>query len=102
MQEPSSPIVPAVPQRSRVRAKALLLTAVFAICGYAYALDLTQSMLPFAIASVAAIGLYFVRCETCKSSIYYERGGTRHFPASLYSVRFLLQRKCPVCSMRRL
>jgi hypothetical protein len=85
-----------------VRLKVLLLFSVFVVSALAMDSGFVRSDLPLAIAAIAAVGVYFVRCETCRSTIYYERGGSRHVPVGPYASRFMFQKRCPVCSQGRL
>jgi di/tricarboxylate transporter len=54
----------------------------------------------FAIAGVSATLFYFVRCEQCKSSIYYSAGGKRSL-LLLGAPGFLMAKKCPICGKLR-
>jgi hypothetical protein len=53
-----------------------------------------------AVAGASALLFYFVRCEKCKSSIYYTAGGKRHL--FLWGApRFLMANECPICGLIR-
>jgi hypothetical protein len=53
-----------------------------------------------AAAGASAVLFYFIRCEKCKSSIYYTAGGKRHL--FLWGApRFLMANECPICGLIR-
>jgi hypothetical protein len=89
---------------SMVRVKYLILAAIF-LSGYI--VIPTASSPPthfwiFAAMGVASMLFYFVRCETCHSSIYYTAGGKRNFFVGGSSTwRFIVASKCPVCGRKR-
>jgi hypothetical protein len=89
--------------RSMVRVKAASLAALFLACW------VTLKLWPnwhdnalFAVAALSAVLFYFIRCETCHSSIYYRRGGRRAFPAGLGAFALLTKKRCPECGMDRI
>jgi hypothetical protein len=45
--------------------------------------------------------VYLIRCESCKSSIYYRAGGTRMLVQTPSSYGFLSARHCPYCGLER-
>ncbi len=61
-----------------------------------------HKLIIFLIAAGISVMPYFIRCETCKSSIYYVTGGKRNLfftRSSLYG--FLFAGQCPYCGMQR-
>lgn len=88
--------------RSSVRVKAAALFGGFVVCLICLRLGLWSQAVLFGIAAVCAVGVYFVRCEQCKSSIYFVTGGSRRFPAGPSAYRFLLSASCPYCGRPRL
>jgi hypothetical protein len=54
----------------------------------------------FAGAGVSAMLFYFVRCEQCKSSIYFTAGGTRNLRL-LGAPGSLMAKRCPICGKLR-
>jgi 4-hydroxybenzoate polyprenyltransferase len=89
--------------RSMVRIKAAILAAVF------LASSVVLTIVPhwhddalLAVAGCAAILFYFVRCESCHSSIYYRRGGRRAFPAGPNALAVLASKRCPECGRERI
>ena len=58
-----------------------------------------DSAIAFGVAMICAVSTWFIRCERCHSSIYYEAGG-RRFPS--YGAMFLIRNRCPHCGLERL
>jgi hypothetical protein len=85
-------------KRSLVRIKAVLLHIVFLCCAIALANRSDHVLALMGIAGASAILVYFVRCESCKSSIYYRAGGERYPPNPS---RFLYSARCPYCELKR-
>jgi len=56
----------------------------------------------FVVAAVAAVLVYFVRCESCHSSIYYRAGGERSLFVGKTSILVLVGKHCPVCGLERI
>jgi hypothetical protein len=86
-------------RRSWYRVKTVALTATFAACWLAGFVGTAAH--GFAVASIAAISvmfLYFVRCERCRSSLYYRAGGAR----APWKVSFLWAKRCPCCELERI
>jgi hypothetical protein len=85
-------------RHSLVRVKAVFLCVTFLCCGILlqYLDSHRYDNALFAIAGASAILLYFVRCEQCKSSIYYTAGGKRNL-LILNALGFLTAKKCPNC-----
>ena len=80
-----------------------MLSLVFISCWFALAIGETEhTNLLIAISGASAVLNFFVRCESCKTSIYYRAGGERNFTVGPYYYRFMLAAKCPVCGLRRL
>jgi hypothetical protein len=88
--------------KSLVRAKAVLLAAIFLGCGTALKHSVAYEDTLLAIAGISAMLLWFVRCETCKSSIYYQAGGGRRLFPTYASMKFFAARRCPGCGQERL
>jgi hypothetical protein len=89
-------------RRSLDRVKAAFLFVTFLCCGILlkYFEHHRYENTLFVIAGVSAILFYFVRCEQCKSSIYYSAGGKRNL-LLLEAPGFLMARKCPICGKLR-
>jgi hypothetical protein len=89
-------------EHSLVRIKAALLVVTFLGCWILlkYFDSHRDENTLLAIAGVSAILLYFVRCERCKSSIYYTAGGKRSLRL-LGAPGFLMAKKCPICGKLR-
>jgi hypothetical protein len=106
---------PVADKLSMVRVKSVILTTVFMarwLCFAGHILAPTMVSIPsspsdyawiMAAMGSAAVLFYFVRCETCHSSIYYTAGGERtlFFGDSSSRQRFLFASKCPVCGQER-
>lgn len=99
---PSHTVISSTTSRSLVRVKALILFAVFLSCGVALKVGTPFENTLLALAGTSAVLLYFVRCEWCKSSIYYVKGGKHTFPVGTVSFRFLSRKKCPYCAGERI
>jgi DNA-directed RNA polymerase subunit RPC12/RpoP len=86
-------------KKSLVRLEAGTVLLIFVSCWLylRYISDQIDAVL--AVAGISAVSAWFIRCERCKSSIYYRAGGTR-FPS--YGVKFLITSRCPHCGLRRL
>ena len=98
-----------------VRVKSVILTAIFMAGWVSFAGHIiAPTIVPIpsspsgyvwimAAMGSAAVLFYFVRCETCHSSIYYTSGGKRTLflgdPSSRQ--RFLFASRCPVCGQER-
>jgi hypothetical protein len=81
--------------------KMVVVSVVFVALAAAIRLQLGNETLLLGFAVLVAISPYFVRCETCKSSIYYRTGGQRMFPAGPSALKFMFSRKCPYCGHER-
>src|SRR5579864_2880030 len=104
---------PVADKLSMVRVKSVILTTIFmagwvSFAGHIIAptiVPISASALVWIMAAMgaAAVLFYFVRCETCQSSIYYTAGGKRtiFFGDSSSGQRFLFASKCPVCGQER-
>lgn len=103
MEAPTSPPKPHSALRSAVRVKAAAVVLLFLIC--ALLLKITSSEkyqdIIFLVAAAICVAPYFIRCETCHSSIYYGAGGERHFFAGQRFNTFLFAARCPYCGMER-
>jgi hypothetical protein len=44
---------------------------------------------------------YFIRCENCKSSIYYRAGGKRAIFMGPSTAYFVFAKRCPCCGVVR-
>lgn len=87
---------------SLVRVKAVVLFLIFYACWlYLRYFDGPRyGNMILAVAGASALLFYFVRCEKCKSSIYYTAGGKRH--QFLWGApRFLMANECPICGLIR-
>jgi hypothetical protein len=85
--------------KSLVRVKAILLFVIFTGCWLSLKFSGKNENLFLAISGVSAVLVFFIRCEGCKSSIYYQRGERRFPPFGL--VGFLMAGQCPICGRRR-
>ena len=101
-QQQESATIPPQLGRSLFRVKIACLTLVFLGCGVGLRLGSGHDNVLIAVAGLSAVLFYFVRCESCKSSIYYRKGGERKFLFGTGSVAFLLARQCPCCGLERL
>jgi hypothetical protein len=93
------------PGKSFVRVKAVVVFTAFLGCWIAVLYGSTHGGALLAVAGAAAVLLYFVRCESCHSSIYYRAGGERTLffgpRASLRGFGFLASGRCPYCGLER-
>jgi hypothetical protein len=89
-------------KRSLVRVKAATLFVVFFSCWCAVLwAPHWHSNAVFLVAAVAAVLVYFVRCESCHSSIYYRAGSERSFFADKTALLMLVGKQCPICGLKR-
>jgi hypothetical protein len=95
------PDASSVPRRSLVRLKSVLLLTVFLGCLIALRKGSPHVIALFAVAAASSLLQYFVRCESCHSSIYYRAGGSRSLIAGPSTVRFLYSNRCPYCGLER-
>jgi hypothetical protein len=90
--------------KSFFRVKIAFLFMVFFGCWLALALHVARDYenAVFFIAAASAILMYFVRCESCHSSIYYRKGGVRKIFGSFDFYKFALAGRCPCCGRKRI
>jgi len=98
-QDPTGASLPR--SKSLVRVKVALLFLIFLACVIALRLDSAYEDALLAVAGVSAVLFWFVRCESCKSSIYYRAGGKRKLFFGAGTLVFLLARECPCCKLVR-
>jgi hypothetical protein len=90
-------------KRSRYRLKAFALTAVFTVCWFIAGMDADalsdplHGLLVVGIAGLSSSLLIFIRCERCRSSLYYCARGAR-VP---WKLSFLWAKRCPCCDLDR-
>jgi len=86
-----------------VRIKAAVLFVLFLVCLYLLKIITSEKYqdIILLVAAGLSVGAYFIRCETCKSSIYYRAGGERRFFPTPSSFGFLVAARCPCCGMER-
>jgi hypothetical protein len=89
------------PRRSLVRLKSIALDAVFLGCLVAIFSGSPHVLALFGGAAVSSILQYFVRCESCHSSIYYQAGGGRTLIFGPSRSRFMYNSQCPYCGLER-
>ena len=89
------------PRKSYVRLKSVLLLAVFLGCVIGFYNDSPHALALFAVAGASSLLQYFVRCESCHSSIYYRAGGGRNLLFGPSSYRFMYSSQCPYCGLER-
>ena len=93
MQIPTPPA-----NKSLVRLKGATVFLIFVACWLWLKYISSHENLVFSIAAITAILPWFLRCERCKSSIYYRAGGVR---MPRYSLSFFTARQCPCCGLER-
>jgi hypothetical protein len=83
--------MPREAEKSLVRVKSAVVLLAFMACWLwlKYARRYDDWM--FIVAAIIATLPWFIRCEKCKSSIYYKGGGARH----LSFATFFTARRCP-------
>jgi hypothetical protein len=103
MQSPTSTESPDE-HKSLFRVKIAILFGVFFCCWLAFALKIARNYenAILGVAGASAILMYFVRCESCHSSIYYRKGGVRKFFGSFDYYKFALSGRCPCCGRKRI
>ena len=90
--------------KSLFRVKILILFTVFLCCWLAFTFNVSRNYenAIFCVAGASAILIYFVRCESCHSSIYYRKGGTRKLFGGFDYYKFALAGRCPCCGRERI
>jgi len=83
--------------KSLFRVKIAILFTVFVCCWLAF-----DENAILGVAGASAILMYFVRCESCHSSIYYRKGGVRKIFGAFDYYKFALAGRCPCCARKRI
>ncbi len=89
-------------ERSLYRVKMLCIVSGFLLCCGAIRFGFGNETLFFVLAMGLSVLPLFVRCETCKSSIYYRAGGRRALPVAPGAYTFVLASTCPYCGRKRI
>jgi hypothetical protein len=91
---------PPAEKLSMVRVRYVLLTAVLVAC-VIVRVDPSHHLWLAAVMTLDVILLFLVRCESCKSSLYYTAGGERPPLVSRRTLSLLIAPQCPICGKER-
>jgi hypothetical protein len=86
---------------SLYRVKMAGVFIAFLCCGFALKMSFGNPLVVLSTAMFVGVTPYFIRCEHCKSSIYYRAGGKRVILMGPSAVYFVFAKRCPCCGASR-
>ena len=90
------------PRRASLyRVKMAGVFVAFLCCALAIKAGIGSQLIVFLAAMFVSVLPYFIRCENCKSSIYYRAGGKRAIFMGPSTVHFVFAKRCPCCGAVR-